>query len=507
VNAPNVEKHIGQYKILRTLGAGGMGTVHLGEHLLLGRRAAIKTLLPSLSSHREIVDRFFNEARAISAISDPGVVQIFDFGYHVDGTAYIVMEYLEGESLAARLERVEKLPLVEALRLARQLSSSLGAAHALDIVHRDLKPGNVFVIRDPEVQGGERTKILDFGICKLGDPEGTTTTQTGTMLGTPVYMSPEQCRGAGHVDHRSDIYSLGAMLFHMITGRPPFDCDHVGDYIAAHLKESPPAPSTIAPELPAAIDALMTRCLAKDPDARFQSMSELQQAIEQLLARISDSGLPAPAPPQQLQAIPLAEGFKSSYDVNLGNKLRTVDQTPPTSRTAASPPSHPWFVDSMLPVMISQHYVAEQPRTGWGKRLALVLALFVGIVGGLVGTNYMLEAQAGNDTPAPTALDIPPTIETDATYAQIAHEVAPPATLASEDDASAEDDASIAQPAEVVEVAPPPVAPKAEPSRPKKVEAARSQRNRFKKPARSRPVIRREAKQPQSEPEDLYDTR
>src|SRR5688572_32994232 len=125
-----------------------MGTVYLGEHVLLGRRAAIKTLLPSLSSHREIVDRFFNEARAISAISDPGVVSIFDFGYHVDGTAYIVMEYLEGESLAARLDRLTKLPLVDALRLARQLSSSLAAAHARDIVHRDLKPGNVFVIRD-----------------------------------------------------------------------------------------------------------------------------------------------------------------------------------------------------------------------------------------------------------------------------------------------------------------------------------------------------------------------
>src|SRR4026209_1833849 len=124
-----------------------MGTVYLGEHLLLGRRAAIKTLLPSLSSHREIVDRFFNEARAISAISDPGVVQIFDFGYHVDGTAYIVMEFLEGESLAARLDRLRMWPLVGSLRLARQLASSLGEAHARGIVHRDLKPGNVFVIR------------------------------------------------------------------------------------------------------------------------------------------------------------------------------------------------------------------------------------------------------------------------------------------------------------------------------------------------------------------------
>ena len=186
MTAPPVEKLIGQYRIVRTLGAGGMGTVYLGEHLLLGRRAAIKTLLAALSSQREIVDRFFNEARAISAISDPGVVQIFDFGYHVDGTAFIVMELIEGESLAARLERLERLPLVEALRLARQLASSLAAAHERGIVHRDLKPGNVFVIRDAEVPGGERTKILDFGICKLGDPDAAGTTQTGAMLGTPV---------------------------------------------------------------------------------------------------------------------------------------------------------------------------------------------------------------------------------------------------------------------------------------------------------------------------------
>src|SRR5688572_14552016 len=242
-----------------------MGTVFLGEHLLLGRRAAIKTLLPMLSSHREIVDRFFNEARAISAIVDPGVVQVFDFGYHVDGTAYIVMEYLEGESLSARLERLGKLRPADALRIARQLAGSLAAAHDAGIIHRDLKPGNVFLVRDGEAQGGERTKILDFGICKLVDDDAGTT-QTGTMLGTPVYMSPEQCRGSARVDNRSDIYSVGCVLFHMLTGRPPFDCDSVGDYIAAHLKDSAPDVSALAPDLPPEIDSLLRRCLAKNPD-------------------------------------------------------------------------------------------------------------------------------------------------------------------------------------------------------------------------------------------------
>ena len=480
MNAPNVEKHIGQYKILRTLGAGGMGTVYLGEHLLLGRRAAIKTLLPSLSSHREIVDRFFTEARAISAISDPGVVQIFDFGYHVDGTAYIVMEFLEGESLASRLDRLDRLRLVDALRLARQLSSSLGAAHERDIVHRDLKPGNVFVIRDAEVPGGERTKILDFGICKLGDPDCAHTTQTGTMLGTPVYMSPEQCRGAGRVDHRSDIYSLGCVLFHMITGRPPFDCESVGDYIAAHLKETAPPPSSIVPELPPAVDALMTLCLAKDPDSRFSSMKELQHAIEQVLAHLTDPDATLPAVPKMLRATPLGEGFKSSYDVNLGNKLRTVDQTP-------SPPSHPWFVDSLLPVSISNHYEIEQPGLSWGKRLVLVLALFVGLAGGLLGTNHALDAEA--EAAAQTDATEPPSVATfesaEPAYTQTAREVAPPEPVAVEETE------------EPAVVAPPPP--------PKKVQAARAQRPPVKKPARPRPVVRKAATQ--SEPEDLYDTR
>jgi serine/threonine protein kinase len=486
VSVPSVERHIGQYKILRTLGAGGMGTVHLGEHVLLGRRAAIKTLLSSLSSHREIVDRFFNEARAISAISDPGVVSIFDFGYHVDGTAYIVMEFLAGESLAARLDRQGKLSVVDALRLARQLSSSLGAAHTRGIVHRDLKPGNVFLVRDPEVQGGERTKILDFGICKLGEPDGVMTTQTGTMLGTPVYMSPEQCRGAGRVDHRADIYSLGCVLFHMLTGRPPFDCDSVGEYIAAHLKEPPPAATAIVPELPPALDTLMARCLAKRPDDRFQSMAELQAAIEQVLASASDGDAVVPLVPKQVTT-PLGEGFKSSYDVNLGNKLRTVDQTP-------SPPSHPWFVDSLAPVELSSHYDVEKSRVSWAQRFALLLALLLGIAGGLIGTNYALERRddVGDAIVAPGPPAVPPAIDDPLVpaIAESVREVAPPEPVAEE-----------SEPARDVAIAEPPR--DARPAKQTQSRASRAKPSNSRRPSR---VIEREAPEP-SEPEDLYDTR
>jgi eukaryotic-like serine/threonine-protein kinase len=312
------DSHIGQYRIVRKIGAGGMGSVYECEHVLLGRRAAIKTLLPLLSVQEEVVDRFFNEARATSAIADPGVVQVFDFGYHVDGTAYIVMELLEGESLADRLDRVGRLAPDVALRMARQLASALAAAHAQGIVHRDLKPENVFLIRDAEAHDGERAKLLDFGVCKLAH-EGRAT-QSGVMLGTPVYMAPEQCRGAGGVDHRSDIYGLGCVLFHMLTGRVPFDGEGTGELIVAHLQHEPPAPSALLPTLPAAADRLIERCLAKDPRDRFQDMGELLAAIAELLPMVEQApvatGDAATAAAVKAAATPLQVGFRSRFDAN-----------------------------------------------------------------------------------------------------------------------------------------------------------------------------------------------
>ncbi|MGN6107202.1 MAG: protein kinase domain-containing protein [Kofleriaceae bacterium] len=327
----NAGSHIGQYRIVREIGAGGMGTVFLGEHVLLGRRAAIKTLVPRLSARREIVERFFTEARAMSAISDPGVVQVFDFGYHVDGSAYIVMELLEGEALSTRLGRLGVLPVAAALRIARQAAGSLASAHARDIVHRDLKPENIFLIRDVEAQSGERTKILDFGICKLGgsDPKvAPSVTPSGTTLGTPVYMSPEQCRGAGGIDQRSDIYALGCVLFHMLTGQPPFTGEGAGDLVVAHLQHAPRAPSELVATIPAEVDELVQRCLAKSPADRFSSMVDLHAAIELVLAPLDGGAIELPVGPASLR---LAEGFRSKFDGNAHGGLipmRNADKFP-----------------------------------------------------------------------------------------------------------------------------------------------------------------------------------
>jgi serine/threonine protein kinase len=274
---------LGAYRILQQIGAGGMGAVYLAEHVALGRRAAIKVLHPELSGRAEIVTRFFNEARAATAINDPGIVQIFDFGHHSDGSAYIVMELLDGESLERRLERMGVVAIRDALRVMRQVASSLGAAHARGIVHRDLKPDNIFVVRDLEVPGGERAKVLDFGIAKLIDDQGTSRTHTSAVMGTPMYMSPEQCRGAGQVDQRSDVYSLGCVLFALVVGRPPFDAAGVGDIIAMHLREPAPAPSQLRAGIPPEVDQLVLRCLAKDPALRFQTAGELAIAIGTLL--------------------------------------------------------------------------------------------------------------------------------------------------------------------------------------------------------------------------------
>jgi eukaryotic-like serine/threonine-protein kinase len=272
---------VGGYRVIEPLGAGGMGAVWMAEHAILGRRAALKMLKKEYAARPDMVTRFFNEARAATSIADPGIVQIFDFGYH-EGCPYIAMELLLGEPLDVRLRGEGRLPALVALRIVRQVAASLGAAHAANIVHRDLKPENIFLVRDPEITWGERAKILDFGIAKLGESTGVRT-ETAVIMGTPLYMSPEQCRGAGAVDARADVYSLGCVLFVLLTGRPPFTGRGGGEIIAKHQYEPAPRVSSFVPVSPK-IDALVERCLAKQPEVRFASGTQLAQAIDELLA-------------------------------------------------------------------------------------------------------------------------------------------------------------------------------------------------------------------------------
>src|SRR5689334_8160480 len=271
---------IGQYRVTGVLGEGGMGVVYAAEHVLLGRPTAVKLLLPELSNRQGLVQRFFNEARAATAIRHPGIVEIYDFGWTNEGAGFIVMELLQGETLRARRKR-GRMPWPTALSVTRQIAGALAAAHAKGIVHRDLKPDNVFLVPDPEVSGGERIKLLDFGIAKLAvDLSSTVTvTQTGAVIGTPTYMAPEQCRGVA-VDHRADLYALGCVIYELCCGRPPFRGEGTGDVLAAHIYMPVPAMSTAETEVPEAVEALVRRLLAKAPGDRLQTAEEVIFAID-----------------------------------------------------------------------------------------------------------------------------------------------------------------------------------------------------------------------------------
>jgi serine/threonine-protein kinase len=273
---------VGNYRIVKQLGEGGMGAVFEGVHHELGRRAAIKVLHPHLSQNAQVAARFLNEARAASIIEHPGIVEIFEFGRLDDGTTYIVMEFLRGESLTTRMER--GMNRADALRVTRQIASVLAAAHEKGIIHRDLKPDNVMIAPDPEAPGGERAKVLDFGIAKVaeeyqGPDAQAVKTQDGMLLGTPTYMSPEQCRGAKDVNDRADVYSLGVMLYQMLSGALPFGGNSIAEIMHGHMYEQPKAIETIDSSLPAELVQLQRAMMAKQAAER-PSMSEVVAALQ-----------------------------------------------------------------------------------------------------------------------------------------------------------------------------------------------------------------------------------
>jgi serine/threonine protein kinase len=258
------------YRIVKVLGSGAMGIVYLGEHKHIGRKAAVKLLRPELSSRPELVNRFFDEARAAGLVDHPGVVQVFDCDIHGEtGHAFIIMELLEGVSLRDRLVDTGAVSAPEAARVIRDAADILRAVHQVGIVHRDLKPDNVFLLsRSPP--GAPSVKILDFGIAKLSaELHGRHTgTLEGSLLGTPTYMSPEQCRGALDIDARTDVYALGCMLFELLAGRPPFLGDALGALISSHLTVVPPLLADLGCQAPPAVQELVARMLSKQPSER-----------------------------------------------------------------------------------------------------------------------------------------------------------------------------------------------------------------------------------------------
>jgi serine/threonine protein kinase len=279
---------IGPYRVARKLGEGGMGAVYEAIHQVIQRRVAIKVLHPEAGSSADAVNRFINEARAANLIRHPGLVQITDFGNLPNGSGYLVMEYLDGESLADRLDATsERISPEEVVQIGIQIASALAACHKKGIIHRDLKPGNVMLVPDPAMPTGERLKVLDFGLAKLIEVREAAFVKTHSqaVLGTPLYMSPEQCEGAGRVDAKTDVYALGCILYEMLAGRVPFVGEGPGQVLGKHMFKEPEPLAELAPQSPAALNELVHRLLIKAKDER-PSMREAQKALEALAATL-----------------------------------------------------------------------------------------------------------------------------------------------------------------------------------------------------------------------------
>ncbi|WP_437521116.1 protein kinase [Sorangium sp. So ce726] len=281
-----------KYRLEGPLSRGGMGSVWLARHLQLGAPAAIKFMDPEHAASPEFRARFYREARTAANLDSPHVVSVQDYG--IWGTVpYLVMELLRGEDLSRRLRRVRRISLTEAARIAIQTGKALRRAHESGLVHRDLKPGNLFLSRVDEDE--EIVKVLDFGIAKqlTGKLLTDETTRTGELLGSPFYMSPEQARGDRNLDARSDLWSLGVILFRAVTGKLPFEGDVLGAVLSRILVEPIPLATHLAPDVPADLDGFFLRALSRDRAQRFQSAQEMVHAF---VVAAGDPGIPLPVP-------------------------------------------------------------------------------------------------------------------------------------------------------------------------------------------------------------------
>lgn len=310
--------HLRDYRIVTELGAGGMGVVYYAEHMVIGRRAAIKLLNPQFARYDEVVQRFFTEARTVNAIRHPNIVDVTDFGKE-DAGYFIIMEFLQGETIGSRLERIQRFDEATALSVLSQVASAVGAANTMGIVHRDLKTENIFLTNHPDYP--DFVKVLDFGIVKLnaGTP---TSTAPGMVIGTPSYMSPEQWMGEQTLDHRSDIYSFCVVAYEMLTGRLPFTGDTMAQ-MQGHLRQDPPSLRAINPNVSPATEAFVMRGLAKNAGDRFSSMNEVKDAIKAILE-------PRPVEAPRVNTPPSSSAAPAT---------RNARQTQTMGRAVAPPPA------------------------------------------------------------------------------------------------------------------------------------------------------------------------
>ena len=326
-----IGKTVGSYRVLESLGEGGMGEVFLAEHPVIRSRVAIKVLHSRYLSDAGVVKRFIDEARAVNTISHPGIVRIHDCRRLDDVGVYLVMELLEGESLLDKLRREGRQTPRFVARLMQQIASALVTAHKAGIIHRDLKPANIFLVNDEDLPSGIRAKVLDFGVAKLKvDPamaEGST--MTGAVFGSPRYMSPEQCLDTKNVDERSDIYSLGAMAYELLTERAPYEADTLGKLVLAHQMGSIPPLDQVNNTVPPALAELIMSALVCDPKDRLPNMRTLRNTVAAL--RWVDD--------HHLTDVPASEESQATWEFDLPDEDFEDEEDEPARDVITSPPT------------------------------------------------------------------------------------------------------------------------------------------------------------------------
>jgi serine/threonine protein kinase len=319
----------GKYKLVRLLGEGGMGAVYEAQHLVVGRRFAIKFLHPELADNTEIVARFQREAQAAGSLENENIAAVVDAGTADDDAPYLVMEYLEGEDLAHLLFRCGQLPVPRAAYIMIQACRGLVAAHEHSIVHRDLKPENLFVCKRND--GSDLVKVLDFGIAKLHvGGAGTGLTHTGATMGTPFYMSLEQARGAKEVDHRTDIYSLGVILYEILSGTKPHPGESYNEILYHVISNEPTPLDAVRDGLPAGLATVVHKAMAREPGDRYGSVVELMDALIPFAGRTvtplrTSIGATVPTP-KSLPGTPVSKTAKLEAPENLA--VETPPETP-----------------------------------------------------------------------------------------------------------------------------------------------------------------------------------
>ncbi|MDB4961036.1 MAG: serine/threonine protein kinase [Myxococcales bacterium] len=385
-----------------------MGAVYLAEHPTIGKKIALKVIHRELAGNREVVQRFFQEARAVNKIGNEHIVEIHDFGVTPQGDHYYIMEYLEGQTLAAVMSRESAMDIARALHIGAQIASALAAAHASGVIHRDLKPDNIMLMN----RLGDRdfVKVLDFGLAKMFAASGASAVQTaiGVLLGTPQYMSPEACESKRDIDHRTDIYALGVLLFQMMTGRLPFDGETMGEVLVKQVTALPPAPRGLNPAIPPSVEQILLRCLAKPVDARFATMYALRDALLDPEAYLRGSPPIAPA-----RSVAPGEAMVDARQVMAHAEARARRMTgdglplPAPGSTMSDPaygsPSqsrqipipglaHPAGTKMNTMRIATPHgYSSRPPRKVWP--IVLVVGLLLGLIGGAFVVAWFGDAE------------------------------------------------------------------------------------------------------------------